>query len=412
MLSYRHAFHAGNHADVLKHFVMIQLLQYLNQKDTAYSYIDTHSGAGVYALDGGYASKNAEFETGIGPLWDRTDLPAALKEYVDLIKEMNPSGKMRYYPGSPYCADQVAREQDRLRLFELHPADAKILADNFRKVEAHAAAQGVRPTTRGKRVLITRGDGFLGLKALLPPPSRRGLVLCDPPYEDKMDYRKVKDMLADALGRFPSGTYAVWYPVLQRMESRQFADKLKQLPASDWLNVTLTVNTPMPDGFGLHSSGMFILNPPYTLEPMLKEVMPYLVKVLGKDEGAKFTLETGTPTTGRGANSGTRSAPADARGPQTGGRGVQTGARAPVGSLRGAQTGPRSAVGSLRGAQTGPRGQQGEGRGPATDPRGIQSDASAPKAGVRGAPAGKRGGAAGTGRGPATAARNSGPRKP
>jgi len=299
MLSYRHAFHAGNHADVLKHFVTVQLLQYMNQKDTAYSYIDTHSGAGVYALDGGYAAKNAEFETGIGPLWTRTDLPAPLKEYVDLVKKMNPSGKMRYYPGSPYVADQVAREQDRLRLFELHPADSKLLADNFRKLEAHAAEQGIRPSTRGKRVMITKGDGFLSLKALLPPPSRRALVLIDPPYEDKMDYRKVKDALADALVRFPTGTYAVWYPLLQRMESRQFADKLKQLPAASWLNVTLTTHTPMPDGFGLHSSGMFILNPPYTLEPMLKEVMPFLVKALAKDSGAKFVLESGTPTTTR-----------------------------------------------------------------------------------------------------------------
>ncbi|MFZ4875127.1 23S rRNA (adenine(2030)-N(6))-methyltransferase RlmJ [Janthinobacterium sp. Mn2066] len=303
MLSYRHAFHAGNHADVLKHYVQIQLLKYLNQKDTAYSYIDTHSGAGVYALDGGYASKNAEYETGIAPLWDRTDLPASLAEYLNLIKEMNPSGKMRYYPGSPYCADQVAREQDRLRLFELHPADAKILADNFRKVEAHAAENGVRSTVRGKRVIITKADGFQSLKALLPPPSRRALVLIDPPYEDKMDYRKVKDTLADALVRFPSGIYAVWYPVLQRMESRQFADKLKQLPAAEWLHVTLTVNTPSPDGFGLHSSGMFILNPPYTLEPMLREVMPYLVKVLGRDDGAKFVLETGK---GGVRNTGTR----------------------------------------------------------------------------------------------------------
>ena len=299
MFSYRHAFHAGNHADVLKHFITVQLLQYLNQKDTAYSYIDTHSGAGVYQLDTGYATKNAEYETGIGPLWERSDLPATLKEYVDLVKAMNPSGKMRYYPGSPYVADQVAREHDRLRLFELHPADAKLLADNFRKLEEHAAQQGIRPTTRGKRVLVTRGDGFQSLKALLPPPSRRALVLVDPPYEDKQDYKKVKDTLAEALGRFPTGTYAVWYPLLQRMESRQFADKLKQLPGSTWLNVVLTTNTPMPDGFGLHSSGMFIINPPYTLEPILKEVMPYLVKVLGKDSGAKFTLESGEPITGR-----------------------------------------------------------------------------------------------------------------
>lgn len=305
MLSYRHAFHAGNHADVLKHCVTIALLQYMGQKDTAYTYIDTHSGAGVYALDGGYAAKNAEFETGIAPLWDRTDLPPALAEYVKLVKGMNPSGKMRYYPGSPYCADQVMREQDRLRLFELHPADAKLLADNFRKVEAHAAAQGERPSARGKRVIIQKADGFQCLKALLPPPSRRALVLIDPPYEDKQDYRKVKDALADALQRFATGTYAVWYPVLQRMESRQFADKLKQLPAAGWLHVTLTINTPAPDGFGLHSSGMFVLNPPFTLEPMLREVMPYLVKVLGRDAGAKFVLETGT-TTARGAGAAAR----------------------------------------------------------------------------------------------------------
>jgi 23S rRNA (adenine2030-N6)-methyltransferase len=295
MFSYRHAFHAGNHADVLKHFITIQLLQYLNQKDVAYSYIDTHSGAGVYELDGAFASKNAEYDTGIGPLWNLTDMPAPIKEYVDLVRAMNPSGKMRYYPGSPYIAEQVAREQDRLRLFELHPADSKLLADNFRKLEEHAAAQGIRSTVRGKRVIITRGDGFASLKALLPPPSRRALVLIDPPYEDKQDYKKTKDALAEALGRFPTGTYAVWYPLLQRMESRQFADKLKQLPAATWLNVVLTIKKPMPDGIGgLHSSGMFILNPPYTLEPMLKEVMPWLVKALGQDAGARFTLESGT----------------------------------------------------------------------------------------------------------------------
>ncbi|KQN70494.1 hypothetical protein ASF04_11645 [Duganella sp. Leaf61] len=295
MFSYRHAFHAGNHADVLKHFVTIQMLQYLNQKDTAYTYIDTHSGAGVYALDGAFASKNAEYDTGIGPLWDLKDMPAPVREYVDLIKGMNPSGKMRQYPGSPFIANLVAREHDRLRLFELHPADFKLLTDNFRKLDEHAAQQGIRPTTRGKRVLVTKGDGFQSLKALLPPPSRRALVLIDPPYEDKQDYKKVKDTLAESLLRFPGGTYAVWYPLLQRMESREFADKLKQLQCNDWLNVVLTTHTPMPDGFGLHSSGMFILNPPYTLEPMLKEVMPWLVKALGKDSGARFTLESGKP---------------------------------------------------------------------------------------------------------------------
>lgn len=293
MLSYRHAFHAGNHADVLKHVVVIQLLRYLGQKDTPYMYIDTHAGAGVYALDSDYAAKNAEYDTGIGRLWNRKDLPEPVAEYVQLVKEMNPSGKMRYYPGSPYCADKTMREQDRIRLFELHPSEIKILEENFRKVEAHAAAQGQRPNARGKRVMIQRGDGFFGLKALLPPPSRRGLILIDPPYEVKEDYRRVKDTLADALSRFATGTYAVWYPVLQRIESRQLPEKLKQLPANSWLNVTLSISAPSPDGFGLHSSGMFVLNPPWTLEPLLREMMPYLVSALGQDAGARFTLETG-----------------------------------------------------------------------------------------------------------------------
>jgi 23S rRNA (adenine2030-N6)-methyltransferase len=293
MLSYRHAFHAGNHADVLKHVVTIQLLRYLGQKDTPYMYIDTHAGAGVYALDSSHAAKNAEYETGIGRLWDRKDLPPAVADYVQLVKSMNPSGKMRYYPGSPYCADKTMREQDRLRLFELHPSEIKILEENFRKVDAHAAAQGQRPGVRGKRVMIQKGDGFLGLKALLPPPSRRGLVLIDPPYEVKEDYRRVKDTLADALTRFASGIYAVWYPVLQRMESRQLPEKLKQLPVNSWLNVTLSISAPMPDGFGLHSSGMFVINPPWTLEPMLRELMPYLVSTLGNDADARFTLESG-----------------------------------------------------------------------------------------------------------------------
>lgn len=293
MLSYRHAFHAGNHADVLKHMVIIQLMRYLGQKDPAYMVIDTHAGAGVYALDGDYASKNAEYETGIAKLWDRKDLPAVVKEYVDLVKSLNPSGKMRYYPGSPYCAEKTMREQDRLRLFEMHPSEVKVLEDNFRKLEAHAAAQGQRPAARGKRVMVYRGDGFQGLKALLPPPSRRGLVLIDPPYEDKRDYTHVAQVLADALTRFPTGTYAVWYPVLHRNESRQLPERLKRLGAKSWLNVTLAIHGPAPDGFGLHNSGMFILNPPWTLEAQLKEVMPYLIEVLGVDDTAEYLLESG-----------------------------------------------------------------------------------------------------------------------
>jgi 23S rRNA (adenine2030-N6)-methyltransferase len=327
MFSYRHAYHAGNHADVLKHFVQVQLHQYMNQKDTAYTYIDTHSGAGVYALDSAQAVKSGEYLDGIARLWERDDLPKPLADYVNLVRGMNPSGRLRYYPGSPYVAEQVARPEDRLRLFELHPADTRLLVDNFRKLEAHKAEQGER--SRGRRILIEHADGFQGLKALLPPPSRRALVLIDPPYEVKLDYKHVRDALDEALGRFPSGTYAVWYPVLQRMESRQFPDRLKRLPAKEWLHVTLTVATPGPDGHGMHSSGMFILNPPYTLEPMLRETLPYLVQVLGQDSGATFRIEKGTQVSGTVVP-----------------RGLDTGPRKPIGNARRAS--PLSGAGSLR----------------------------------------------------------------
>lgn len=295
MFSYRHAFHAGNHADVLKHVVLIQLLRYLGQKDKPYMYIDTHAGAGVYALDTGAAAKSREYESGIARLWGRTDLPPAVADYVELVKAMNPGGKMLYYPGSPYCADRIARDQDRIRLFELHPSDSRILEENFRKRERRReAVEGERSGARGKRVMMHKADGFAGLKALLPPPSRRGLVLIDPPYEVKDDYRHVRDTLSDALTRFSGGIYAVWYPVLQRMEARQLPERLKKLPGKDWLHVTLTVGLPAPDGFGLKGSGMFILNPPWTLEPLLRETMPFLKQVLAQDEGARFSIESGT----------------------------------------------------------------------------------------------------------------------
>lgn len=298
MLSYRHAFHAGNHADVLKHAVLIQLLQYFGQKDAAYFYIDTHAGAGLYALHSEQAKKNAEFETGISRLWDRKDLPAALSDYVRLVKGLNPDNKMRYYPGSPFIAEKIMREQDRLRLFELHSSEIRILQENFRKLEAHEAAQGRRPAARGTRVMTESADGFEAMKKLLPPPSRRALVLLDPPYEDKLDYRRVIQALADALTRFATGTYAVWYPIVNRMEAREFPDRLKRLPAGDWLNVSLTISGPMPDGVGLTGSGMFVLNPPWTLAATLQEVMPFLVTVLGQDGEARFTLESGTGAPG------------------------------------------------------------------------------------------------------------------
>ncbi len=291
MFSYRHAFHAGNHADVLKHMVLVQLLAYLNQKDSAYMVIDTHAGAGVYMLDGEYATKSGEADEGIAKLWARSDLPAAVAAYVSEIRAMNPAGKLRHYPGSPFLAERVIREQDRLRLFELHSTDSKLLVENVRKLEAHAAANGVR--SRGKRILAERADGFAALKALLPPPSRRGLVLIDPPYEDKDDYRKVRAALEDAQKRFAGGTYAVWYPALGRLESQQLPERLKRVAQGDWLHVTLSIGAPNPEERGLTASGMFVINPPWTLEATLKDTMPWLVQALARDGSARYTLHTG-----------------------------------------------------------------------------------------------------------------------
>ncbi len=296
MFSYRHAFHAGNHADVLKHMVLVQLLAYLNQKDAPYMVIDTHAGAGAYQLDSDYASKSGESASGIAKLWDIPDAPEIVTEYLHTVRSMNPSGRLRHYPGSPFIAEQVMREKDRLRLFELHSTDIRLLEDNFRKLESHQAANGQRQGARGKRVMIQRADGFAGLRALLPPPSRRGLVLIDPPYEDKDDYRKVKAAIEDAQRRFSTGTYAIWYPVLGRLESQQLPERLKRIAAADWLHVTLSVGAPA-EGRGLHSSGVFIINPPWTLEASLQQAMPWLAEVLGRDGAGRFQIQRGTAST-------------------------------------------------------------------------------------------------------------------
>lgn len=277
MLSYRHAFHAGNHADVLKHFIEVQLLRYLAQKDKPFWYIDTHAGAGCYALDSGYATQNAEYESGIARLWEREDLPEPLADYVALVKRINPDGQMTLYPGSPLVASELLRDGDKMRLFELHPTDSEILHENF--------------AGYGTQVLMQTADGFGALKALLPPPPRRALVLIDPPYEDKQDYQRVITALREGLKRFVSGVYAVWYPQLQRSEARQLPEQLKQLPVKSWLHVALSVQGLSEEGFGMHGSGMFVLNPPWNLHAVLQQVMPYLVAHLGQDAKAGFTLE-------------------------------------------------------------------------------------------------------------------------
>lgn len=277
MLSYRHAFHAGNHADLLKHFVLVELLNYFRRKEKPFHYIDTHAGAGFYSLDQGFATQNAEYLEGISRLWAQDHLPGPLADFRVRIRDCNPGPELTRYPGSPWLAGQLLRPSDRMWLFELHPRDQELLRTTF--------------STAGKQVRIEGRDGFTGLRGLLPPPTRRALVLIDPPYEEKRDYERVVKLLADGFKRFAGGTYVLWYPQLQRAEALALPARLKALNVPSWLHVTLTVQQPSADGFGMHGSGLFIINPPYTLPATLESVMPTLVELLGQDAGAGSHLE-------------------------------------------------------------------------------------------------------------------------
>jgi 23S rRNA (adenine2030-N6)-methyltransferase len=281
LFSYRHAFHAGNHADVLKHAILVHVLDYLGQKDAPYWVIDTHAGAGLYRLDSDWAAKNAEFVDGIGRLWDRSDLPPLLARYVERMRDYNAGGQLRQYPGSPWLALDAMREHDRLRLFEMHPTEAEVLVANLERRGGVALRQST----------IYDTDGFEGMKALLPPPTRRGLVLIDPSYEDKQDYRRVAVAVKEGIKRFATGTYVVWYPQVQRRESQELPRQLEKNGVKRWLHASLSVKKPATDGFGLHGSGMFLINPPWTLAAQLKQALPWLKDVLGQDERARYTLD-------------------------------------------------------------------------------------------------------------------------
>lgn len=276
MLSYRHAFHAGNHADILKHFTLSLVLDYFNQKDKPYCVIDTHAGAGLYALNSQFSQKNMEFDSGISRLLLAQSLPPSLVNFVSIVKSFNTSSEIALYPGSPKVIDYYLRPNDQLRLFELHPNDYQLLLENFQD--------------NTKQVKIERQDGFNGIKAYLPPACRRGVIIIDPPYEEKKDYQRVVDTLKDSLKRFQTGTYLVWYPLLQKAEPQQMIDALNQLQVSNWLNVTLKVATPSEDGFGMFGSGLYVINPPWTLPESLQASLPTLIDLLGQDENASYEL--------------------------------------------------------------------------------------------------------------------------
>lgn len=276
MLAYRHAFHAGNHADVLKHTVLTRVLRHMNTKAKGYRLVDTHAGAGGYSLEGRFAQKKGEYEQGILRLWERDDLPEALADYVSLVRRFNPEGRLEQYPGSPAFAQMVLRAQDQLRLFELHPTDHRILASYL-------------GTVKGAEVFDT--DGFDGLKGQVPPSTRRGVVLMDPSYEGNADYARVVAALREAIARFADGVYLVWYPQVTKLEAANLPRRLEALAPKGWLHARLTVQQPDSLGFGLAGSGVFVINPPYTLHDELQVVLPYLTDVLGQYDGANYLLE-------------------------------------------------------------------------------------------------------------------------
>jgi 23S rRNA (adenine2030-N6)-methyltransferase len=280
MLAYRHAFHAGNHADVLKHTVLALVLRYMNLKDKGWRYIDTHAGAGGYSLQGEYAKKKGEFAHGIAGLYDRQDLPAPLADLVGLVRDFNAGKGLIQYPGSPAIAQALMRPQDQLRLYEIHPTDHKILASYL----------GETPG-----VEVKMSDGYASLKSQLPPTTKRGVVLIDPSYEIKTDYPRALAALREALERFPDCVVLLWLPQLQLVESAQLPQRLKAAADSGakrgWVNARLTVAQADARGFGMLGSSMFIANPPHTLYDDLQPVMPFLATALAQFDGARSALE-------------------------------------------------------------------------------------------------------------------------
>ena len=268
-MNYRHAFHAGNAADVLKHVVLSRILAYLIGKPAPLRYIDTHAGLGRYDLDAPEPARTGEWRGGIGRL-DGASLPAPLQAllapYLDAVGSRLPDGRPQSYPGSPAVAQSILRPADRLLLCELHPADALTLAD---------------ATKRDRRVKVLAVDGYQGLKGAVPPPERRGLVLIDPPFESRTEFTDMASALADALRRWPTGVYALWYPIKDTAAVLSFLRDIRSLGVPKLLEIELSCDT-RP---GLRGSGLVVVNPPYTLADDLAVLLPYLAERFGDENG-------------------------------------------------------------------------------------------------------------------------------
>lgn len=272
-MNYRHAYHAGNFADVHKHAALALILDYLKRKDAAFAYLDSHAGIGVYDLASVQAEKTGEWQAGIGRVLAAADPPAELLPFLSVVRALNPDGCLRLYPGSPMIAACLARPQDRLALCELHPEDAAALRARF---------------AGDQRVGVHHRDGYDGLKGLLPPPERRGLVLIDPPFEARDEFQRLRRGLAQALARWPTGLFALWYPIKAKAAIDRFHADLammglpKALAADIWIRGG-------DDPARLNGCGLVVVNPPWTLDRSLETLMPWLARTLG-EEGAQARL--------------------------------------------------------------------------------------------------------------------------
>ena len=275
MLSYRHAYHAGNFADVFKHVVLVRVLTHLKQKNKPICYVDTHAGGGIYHLSSKESQKNQEYQSGIGNIWKRDDSPAALVDYLGIIRHFNPTGQLSQYPGSPLIASRLLGRNDRRFLYELHGAESKSLNDALK-------------TDRYSKIF--RADGLKDSLGLLPPQEHRGVILIDPSYELKTDYQAVTDALTAMHKRFATGCYLLWYPVVDRKRNR-FLER--NLSASGIKNIQLYEFGVQPDseGFGMTACGMIAINPPWTLLQDMQETLPWLVETLAESHQGNYRIE-------------------------------------------------------------------------------------------------------------------------
>lgn len=264
MLAYRHAFHAGNFADVFKHALLVRLLLALARKDKPFCYLDTHAGIGRYDLTHRWAQKNREYEGGIGRLWPRGDAPELLAPYLDAVRAENPDGTLRIYPGSPAIAQRLLRAGDRMVLCELNERDKDALRQSF---------------ARERRAGVHLIDGFQAVKAFLPPRERRGLLLMDPSFDRKGEYARVAAALGESHRRFATGVMAFWYPMMEPAAVRGFEADVREGGVARILQLELWVH-PTDWSASLRGCGLLVVNPPFGFEEEARALLPWLVEAL------------------------------------------------------------------------------------------------------------------------------------